>query len=80
MDVNFEHELLCSKCSAGKFMIWGSDTGTFDLPKSLSKTKSGHYFSIRCDFFKLTVFSPETLIKCDAFREVENGRGEKNTV
>jgi len=63
-----KNKVLCGDCKSAKFMIWNkkqmreSPRGAFiDIDQAV-------YILVRCDFFKLTVASPDALLKCEGYR------------
>ena len=68
-------KLLCGRCSASKLMIWGKSSRGFsdgsndmiDKPHGLQHD-NGVYYLVRCDYFRLTVQSPDLLMQCDGFQ------------
>lgn len=63
-------ELLCASCRSAKFMRWDAEAvAMMDKPNGMNKDQqTGMYYVLRCDYFRLTVFSPEGLRECDAWQ------------
>lgn len=66
-----KQRLLCGSCSAAKFMFW-SWLEPDAKPHGLCEDRDTELaYLVRCDYFRLTVQSPEGLKKCEGYHPKE---------
>lgn len=66
--------LLCGRCQSSTFQCWDVSEGD-EYTRSVADNWMLGY-SVRCDYFKTTVNSPEKLGLCEAFRVPEKDKKE----
>jgi len=63
--------VLCGRCKAGKLMIWETSDGRMSDKPNGGASHDGLFYLVRCDYFRLTVQSPDALITCDGFQLIK---------
>lgn len=65
-------KMLCGKCQSACFMVWADDLKTEhmgELPNWVGwNAETDLRFTVRCDYFRVTVFMPDQLKFCGAFK------------
>lgn len=62
----------CGRCKSAKLMVWELPEREFGddnkPPSGAVAYSSTTWYLFRCDYFKLTVYEPRMLLKCEGFQ------------
>lgn len=58
--------LLCGGCKSSNFQCWNVSMGAAQISAAREHWRMD--YQIRCDYFKITVFEPEKMVFCEAFK------------
>jgi hypothetical protein len=61
----------CGRCKSAKFMVWElskREYGDNKPPSGAVAHGTDIWYLVRCDYFKLTVYEPRMLSKCEGLQ------------